>query len=331
MAEKVTNLRGYPFKKMLIVGKTGTGKSTLCNRIAGLTHDDALFPVSEGAQSCTQSTAFGHIRFGGNKERLVSLIDTIGFDDPNNDTDVKIIAELVDKLMNNCDKVHLFIIAVNGQAPRLDGSLVAMIKIFQEMFTEEFWDRCCIVFTRVPMDKKQIRLRQKNGGGKTDDQRAKEYMKVVEDKFPQVKNKGLKHLFLDACFDDNDEEEEEAFNKAMEDLYILLDGMTGLETSKVNDKVESEHGKLKRELENREKDKEEFTKQLLAVNDQLKEAEANRSKDESAYKEKIANMEGKMEDLGKRGARRGGGFLSDLVGTIFPPAAPILKALDNLY
>ena len=25
MTEKVTNLRGYPFKKMLIFGKTGTG------------------------------------------------------------------------------------------------------------------------------------------------------------------------------------------------------------------------------------------------------------------------------------------------------------------
>ena len=62
---------------------------------------------------------------------MVSLIDTIGFDDPNNDTDVVIIAELVDKLMNNCDKVNLFAIAVNGQNPRLDGSLVAMIKIFQ--------------------------------------------------------------------------------------------------------------------------------------------------------------------------------------------------------
>ena len=61
----------------------------------------------------------------------MSLIDTIGFDDPDNDTDVKIIAELVDKLMNKCDKIHLFIIAVNGQEPRMDASLVSMIKIFQ--------------------------------------------------------------------------------------------------------------------------------------------------------------------------------------------------------
>ena len=67
----------------------------------------------------------------GNKERLVSLIDTIGFDDPDNDTDTKIIAELVDKLINNCDKIHLFVIAVNGQSPRMDGSLVAMLKIFK--------------------------------------------------------------------------------------------------------------------------------------------------------------------------------------------------------
>ena len=90
-----------------------------------------MFPVSAKAESCTQATAFGNINFDGNKERILSLIDTIGFDDPNNDTDVKIIAELVDKLQNNCDDVHLFIIAVNGQNPRLDGSLVAMIKIFE--------------------------------------------------------------------------------------------------------------------------------------------------------------------------------------------------------
>ena len=62
------------------------------------------------------------------------LIDTIGFDDPRKDTDANIIAELVTKLKNNCDFVNMFAIAVNGQSPRLDGSLVAMIKILQEMF-----------------------------------------------------------------------------------------------------------------------------------------------------------------------------------------------------
>ena len=80
------------------------------------------------------------------------------------------------------------------------------------MFGEEFWGQCCIVFTRVPMDKKQIkwvakkivmlhtealscgwytltfhRLRQKHGDGKTDEQRATEYMKVVESKFDSAK------------------------------------------------------------------------------------------------------------------------------------------------
>ena len=123
------------------------GKSTLCNRIAGLPHDALLFPVSSAAVSCTQSTKFGNVFFGGNivsdtylhprsvlilgnKERPISVIDTIGFDDPDKDTDVKIISELVEKLRTKVDHVNLFVIAVNGQNPRLDGSLVAMLKIF---------------------------------------------------------------------------------------------------------------------------------------------------------------------------------------------------------
>ena len=47
------------------------------------------------------------------------------FDDPDSDTDIKIIAKLVTTLKNNC---NLFGSAVNGQSPRLDGSLVAMIR-----------------------------------------------------------------------------------------------------------------------------------------------------------------------------------------------------------
>ena len=70
---------------------------------------------------------------------LLSLIDTIGFDDPEKDADAEIISELVIKLRDNCDHVNLFIIAVNGQNPRLDGSLIGMIRIFEGMFGEGFW------------------------------------------------------------------------------------------------------------------------------------------------------------------------------------------------
>ena len=64
------------------------------------------------------------------------MIDTMGFDDPSKDHDAEIIAELVHKLHKGCDYVHLFVIAVNGQNPRLDGSLVSMTKIFEGMFGE---------------------------------------------------------------------------------------------------------------------------------------------------------------------------------------------------
>ena len=75
--------------------------------------------MSEAATSCTQSTVFASAFFNGDKEKPpVNVIDTIGFDDPDNDTDVKIIAELVSQLKNNCDFVNLFGIAVNGLVPR---------------------------------------------------------------------------------------------------------------------------------------------------------------------------------------------------------------------
>ena len=70
---------------------------------------------------------------------IFSLIDTIGFDDPSNDTDANIISELVIRLKDFCDHVNLFIIAVNGQHPRLDSSLIGMIRIFEGMFGEGFW------------------------------------------------------------------------------------------------------------------------------------------------------------------------------------------------
>ena len=46
------------------------------------------------------------------------------------------------------------------------------------MFGEEFWKKCCVVFTRIPMDKKSIKKRLKSGDGMSDELRAESYIKV---------------------------------------------------------------------------------------------------------------------------------------------------------
>merc|ERR1719468_56805 len=159
------------------------------------------------------------------------------------------------------------------------------------------------------MDKKSVKKRLKSTNGKSDDTIAMDYVEVVGKRFPKVKNNGLQYLFLDAQFDEDDDDEVKAFEEAMEKLYGMIEAHDGLLTNKINEEVESENGKLKRELAAREKDKIEFTKKLQAINDDMKKAEENRAKVEKqmedALKEADENrdkMEKQMEDLKKESA-----------------------------
>ena len=114
--------------------------------LTGHEHDAEIFPVSAGAASCTQFTKFADVDFNRNPAHYISIIDTIGFDDPTKVHDADIIAELVFKMQHLCDHINLFVIGVNGQAPRLDGSLLAMIRIFEGMFSHQFWNQVVVVF-----------------------------------------------------------------------------------------------------------------------------------------------------------------------------------------
>ena len=49
-----------------------------------------IFPVSAETQGCTGTTTFGNVFFNGYRETSESLIDTVGFDDPERDADATI-------------------------------------------------------------------------------------------------------------------------------------------------------------------------------------------------------------------------------------------------
>ena len=73
------------------------------------------------------------------------------------------------------------VIAVNGQNPRLDGSLVGMIKVFEGMFGQDFWKQVVVLFTRMPMDEKAKKKREKNSK-----QTAKEIISMRNNQLDEV-------------------------------------------------------------------------------------------------------------------------------------------------
>ena len=59
-------------------------------------------------------------------------------------------------------------------------------------------------------------------------------IQVVESKFDSAKGRDIKYMYLDACYDEDDDDSREAFDNSMEELYNLLEAFEGLETPTIN-------------------------------------------------------------------------------------------------
>ena len=85
----------------------------------------------------------------------------VGLGDPSG-CDSRNIASMVDKLKELCH-VNAFLIVFNGQSPRLDEPLRAMLNIFADIFGKGFFSNVVLIFTRWEHDDKSERKRRSTG------------------------------------------------------------------------------------------------------------------------------------------------------------------------
>ena len=134
-------------KVVLFIGKTGVGKSALCNAIIG----SKEFSVSAGTESCTQEVRVKEDFFMGEQTKPITIIDTVGFDDASKESDDTETTALTRKLKRDFSHINLFVIVLDGNNPRIDKSQKDMLRLFAAVFGETFWKHVLVVFTKVSM------------------------------------------------------------------------------------------------------------------------------------------------------------------------------------
>eukprot|EP00117_Sycon_ciliatum_P045889 scpid81977/ scgid32937/ len=137
-----------PDRTILIIGKTGNGKSTLANVIAGRYKGD-LFPESPDPNSETQGrpTHTFLVDYGG-KEYAVKVIDTVGFEDTRQ-TKEQVLLSLAELAYDCSDGIHQLLIVTKDRFTKEEQD--AINKTLTVIFQPDVANFTTIVRTNTPI------------------------------------------------------------------------------------------------------------------------------------------------------------------------------------
>ena len=145
--ENIFPVTKYPDPRIVILGGTGVGKSSLANVLLGRDRSfngsefqDGCFRVSPDITSGTTKKTCpdsGHwLGLENNPE--VTIIDTPGFGSVVAD-DQETTDNLINTLKDDIKYVHAFVDAFKSTDNRITNSLRSMIYLFEKMFGKGFW------------------------------------------------------------------------------------------------------------------------------------------------------------------------------------------------
>merc|ERR1711934_522055 len=136
---------------LVLLGRTGTGKSVLTNRLAGDDSDRANegpARTSRAGKSCTTAPEISTCTKIGDK--TLYTVDSGGFADTEDRDENH--TNMLCKFLRGCGGINAFVLAVNCADPRITGETKKALEIYEDCFGADFYKRVIIVGTRVDAD-----------------------------------------------------------------------------------------------------------------------------------------------------------------------------------